>query len=156
PGFLNGTSFTSEEFSQLANSYAARFIALNARNTAENAETDWAAVERYARNGIESDFIIVGNGFGTPWVHQFSIYATLTGWGRVDQRIVNLLDSSQPEGYPLDGTTDLGPVSSEDQRASTDFEYLSSQWANPERGYEHFSNYRYKRLDPNGSSFQGP
>lgn len=156
-GWLNTpNALTSAQLAAIANSYAARFIALNARTAAENAGTDWARVKSYAQKGITEDFIIVGTGFDTPWVHQYTIFGTLTGWGRVDQRIVSLFDPSQPSSYPLDGTTDLGPANTDDERINTDFEYIATQWANPERGYWHFSNYRYKRLDPNGSSYTGP
>lgn len=151
------TALTSAQLSRIANSYAARFIAMNARTSAEADLVDWNAVLDYTANGITEDFIIVGTGYGTPWVHEYSIYTTRTGWGRVDQRIVALLDDgTQPSNYPLDGTTNLGPVTTSDNRINTDFQFIATQWANPERGYWHFSNYRYKRLDPVGATFTGP
>ncbi len=156
-GWLNTpTILTSEQLSKIAHSYAARFIALNARTVAENEATDWAKVKSYAENGITEDFMIISTGFGTNWVHQYSIYATSSGWGRVDQRIVSLFDAGQPSNYPLDGTTNLGAVNTDDERINTDFQFIATQWANPERGYWHFSNYRYKRLDPIGSTYLGP
>lgn len=60
PDWINGQEMTNEELAQLANSYAARFIANSARTWEERAAVDWNEVIRRIDAGITEDFAPVG------------------------------------------------------------------------------------------------
>jgi starch-binding outer membrane protein, SusD/RagB family len=90
---------------QLANSYAARFLALGARNMAQNADMNWTDkyswtdVLNFANNGLTTDFAPIGQGLpwdGGSWWDLNIKYLRQPGWGRVDCRVVNLLDPAYP------------------------------------------------------------
>jgi hypothetical protein len=53
------TSLSTAMFVQMANTFAARFIVLNARTPAERAAVDWARVLTYTNAGLTSDFDVV-------------------------------------------------------------------------------------------------
>jgi hypothetical protein len=55
PNWINGTSYSRDDFVRLARSYRARVRAGAARTPAERAAVDWAAVIADATNGITSD-----------------------------------------------------------------------------------------------------
>ncbi len=56
PDWINGQQMSSAELAQLANSYAARFIANSARTWEERAAVDWNEVVRRVDAGIAEDF----------------------------------------------------------------------------------------------------
>ncbi len=169
-----GVSLSNTYISQLASSYAARFLALGARTKAQNDDmswTDkysWADVLSFTNNGITADFAPTGNGLpwnGGSWYDLNIKYLRQPGWGRVDMRIINMLDSEQPVRYPTDDaglpTDQLPPnageaVNAVDGRIDTDFEYLASNDFNGARGAWHFSHYRHSRYDdPPTTSSEG-
>jgi starch-binding outer membrane protein, SusD/RagB family len=159
--FMRGVGYDQDQFAKLAHTYIARFLAYKARTAAENTATNWAAVEEHARKGIDFDFVVSGD--GQFWYNEATVYLSYPGWGRVDQRLVNLVDPSQPARYPLDGTVTLPPVGAVDNRFSTslannpgkDFGYIEGQAFIAARGLYHYSNYRYQRYEDQ-HGFAGP
>lgn len=147
--WIPGDSWTSAEFGQLASSYAARFLVYGSRNKAEDDATDWNRVYTYAKNGIQKDFAPLADDI--KWYSLYQTYSIYGGWGQVDMYVINLMDPNMPAHFPSSGLfTDLpnnGEATSIDSRLESDFEYLSSCPFRAERGYYHFSSYRYSRLD---------
>ncbi|HCC71462.1 MAG TPA: hypothetical protein DEQ09_09990 [Bacteroidales bacterium] len=65
-------------------------------------------------------------------------------WGRVDHRIINLMDHDYPSHWPRDNISwntvdgqDPGEADPDDARLLTDFMYLESNIFRPDRGYYH-------------------
>lgn len=171
-----GMTINSAYVAQLANSYAARFLALGSRTQAQNADLSWTSyswndVLNFANNGITVDFAPEGEGLpwdGGNWWDLNIKYLRQPGWGRVDCRVVNLLDPDYPVRYPTDGNgfalappevhDDLEPgqAMSNDARFANDFQFLASNNFRPERGGWHFSHYRHSRYDyPETTSDEG-
>lgn len=145
--WINGNAFTNHDMSKLAHSFIARLMVYSARNTDQTNAIDWDMVLKHAEKGITSDFLVQGEtGNWTSW---YKYYMARPNWGKVDMRIVNVLDPTIPANWPDGGIGDLpheGRIISNDQRVNTDFEYNSSN-NRPERGLYRWSTYRYKRLD---------
>lgn len=135
---------------ELANTMAARILTYSSRNTTQDDANDWEAIRDYASNGISRDFTI--NNDGSGWYNLFVYYANIGGWGRIDMRIINMMDEDMPPWFPASGDPqdlpNAGQASSDDARLESDFEYVSSQDFSPERGIYHFTTYRYQRHDP--------
>ena len=173
PGHTVNQTFVKE----LANSYAARFLALGARNKSQNDNLGWTDkygwndVLTFANNGLTVDFAPMGDGLpwmGGTWWDLNIKYLRQPGWGRVDMRVVNLLDPAAPVRYP---TNELGLAGdppqihaglapgesrSDDARFDVDFEFLASNDFRPERGGWHFTHYRHSRYDhPASTSDEG-
>jgi len=143
--FINGHTFTNVELGQLANSFAARILIFNSRNATQNSAVKWDKVLQYAQNGIDFDLNILGNDY---WYDAYKDYAVYNGWGRIDHRIINLMDTDYPSRWPSSGAfPDPQEASSNDARLDLYFEYLPEQAFNPSRGTYHFSHYRLKRWD---------
>jgi hypothetical protein len=103
--FTPGMNLSAANFVKMANTLAARTIAYNSRNSGENKAADWAKVLAYASNGISSgtgtfDLQITGDG-GNLWYDLTKGYGDLAdgSWVRVDQRIIQEADPSQPVEY---------------------------------------------------------
>jgi hypothetical protein len=101
--FTPGITLTATNFVKMANTIAARTLAYNARNAAENTATDWAKVLQYANGGISTgsntfDLQITGDG-GNSWYDLTKGYGELESWVRVDQRIIQEADPTQPIEY---------------------------------------------------------
>ncbi len=149
--WINGNNFTNHDMSKLAHSFIARLMVYSARNKEQTESIDWAIVLEHAREGITSDFTVEGDGNGSnrKWMSWYKYYMGRPNWGKVDMRVVHMIDESIPPNWPDGGVNDLpheGRIISNDQRVSTDFEYNSSN-NRPERGMYRWSTYRYKRLD---------
>jgi len=142
---INGQSYSSAEFSQYLNSYAARLLATSARNATERAALNWTKILGYANNGLTFDVTILGDGYNS-WYSEWPIYMIYPGWARVDLRTINMMDNSYPDYWPA-GETTLPPATSADARLSSDYGYLSSQAFPANRGTYHWSTYRHKRYD---------
>ncbi len=144
-------TYTNVELGQLANSFAASLLVYVSRNKAQNESksTDWARVKAYAENGINFDFAPLAD--DVVWYSLYQTYSIYGGWGQVDMRVLHMLDPNMPDYFPASGLwdelPDEGVATSDDARLDTDFGYLSSCPFKPERGYYHFSSYRYSRLD---------
>ncbi len=124
--WVAGQTMTNVGLSKLANSYAARTMVYSSRNKAHNTALDWTKVLGYANKGIVVDF---------------------SPWGRVDSRIINILDHTKPFRWADGNTAGYGQATSADARLASDFGYLSAQAFPPDRGYYWFSSYRFKRYD---------
>jgi hypothetical protein len=105
PEFTPGIDLTATNFVKMANTMAARTLAYNARNATENTATDWARVLKYANAGISTgsapfDLNMQGDG-GNSWYDLTKGYGDLAdgSWVRVDQRIIQEADPSQPTEY---------------------------------------------------------
>jgi len=151
--WMGGESYTNTELAQLANSYAARILAYGPRNAAANSAVDWSKVLSYANNGIEKD-LAPELGDNYDFYDYYLIYQIYPGWGRVDHRIINLMDPTYPSRWAEDGVTwttpdglDPGEASSDDARLASDFEFMADNDFRPDRGYYHFSHYRLSRYD---------
>jgi len=143
--WIPGVNATSETMSQFMNSMGARMLVGNLRNSAEKSTADWNKVLQYSNNGITSDFDILMDDIN--WYALLpQTYLVYPGWGRVDMRVINLMDPNTPSYWSNEFDT-LPESSSDDARLATDYEYLSSNSFSPDRGKYHFSSYRYARYD---------
>jgi len=150
--WMNGNSFTNEDMSRLAHSFIARLLVYAPRNPEQSNAVSWEKVLYHSERGIQADFTIEGDGNGgdRKWMSWYKYFLARPNWGKVDMRIVHMLDESIPPNWPENGdVSDLphdGKIISNDQRVLTDFEYNTSN-NRPERGKYRWSTYRYKRLD---------
>lgn len=140
-----GQSYTSTQWSQFLNTLAARIYVMSARNNQQRENLDWNRVLNYAENGLTYDFAVGQDGWIQVWPDHIG-YAIYPGWGRVDMRLINLMDPDTPAHWPGNATT-LPESSSDDDRLATDFEYMSSQDFPADRGTYHWSTYRHQRYD---------
>jgi hypothetical protein len=159
-GFIRGYNLTSDELKQLANSFAARILAYAPRNKADNDAVAWDKVLAYANAGINWDYSPDTD--DAQWYDNYKGYGVYPGWVRVDHRILNLMQHNYPSRWPNDNVSwntidgqDPGPATPDDLRIA-DFEYLPNNNFRPERGYYHFSHYRYSRYDDWLTTWQGP
>jgi hypothetical protein len=149
--YLPGEPWNSEELGRLASSFAARILVFSARSKSDDSQTDWAGVYEYATHGIEKDFAPLAD--DVLWHSFYHAYANYSGWLQTDMYVVNMMDPSMPSRWVDQHTWDLvqDPVMAHtdgvDDRIFTDYQYLSTCSFRPDRGYYHFSCYRYKRLD---------
>ena len=147
--WMAGDSYSSDELGALASSYAARILAYSSRNKAHNDAIDWSKVLTYAQNGIEKSLNpLLGDNY--EWYDMYMVYQIYPGWGRVDHRIINIMDNDYPSRWPNDNVWpngDPGAAVSDDARLLSDFGYLADQGFKPERGYYHFTHYRLSRYD---------
>ncbi len=149
--WMNGNSFSNTEMSQLAHSFIARLMVYSPRNEAETNALDWNAILMHAQNGITQDFNIEGDGNGgsRKWMSWYKYYMARPNWGKVDMRVVNVLDNTIPPNWPEGGIGGLphdGRIISSDLRVLSDFQYNTAN-NRPERGLYRWSTYRYSRLD---------
>lgn len=154
--WIPGREYTSADLAKLANTFAARMMVYGSRTKAQNDAVDWVKVLTYANNGIDFDFSPLGDG-NAPWAtasvwgSEYHTYAIYGGWGQVDMRIIHMMDPNMPDRWAASGLfSDMpnnGTATSDDARLASDFENLSSCGFKPERGYYHFSSYRFSRYD---------
>jgi hypothetical protein len=149
--WINGNAFTNKDMSKLAHSFIARLLVYSPRNTAESTAINWQKVLDHAKLGITQDFNIQGDGnlATSKWMSWYKYYMARASWGKVDMRIVHLMDNNQPAHFPDAGITSLpngGVMISADARATSDYQFNSYN-IRPERGLYRWSSYRYKRLD---------
>lgn len=156
--FWYGMGYSNTEFSEVINSFAARYIINNGRTPAEYTNAVYTRALTYAENGITSDLIIDTDGNVL-----FSYYPWISGlywYLRVDNRVVALMsnDPAYPTKYPVDlAGTALPETTSNDARFTTDYRYDSRMnFFNIARGPALQSTYFYVRyeelwLDTNGA-----
>jgi len=144
--YFNGTTLDAAQFQELANSYAARFLAQAARTANLNAQTDWQAVLNRAENGLSFDFAPEADGKIWTSYHAYTFAETQEPpfWARVDQRIVAALDESQPTRYPA-GSFREKIAESPDERLETDFQYFETVNFDTTYGWWQFSHYKHQR-----------
>ncbi len=160
-GFIRGTNLTKAQFRELVNSFAARIMAYTPRNKQQNDAVDWGKVLTYAQNGI--DYTLAPDMNDNTWYDNLKGYGVYPGWVRIDHRIINLMDHSYPSRWPNDNVSwntpdgkDPGEATSDDARLASDFQFLPDNNFKPDRGYYHFSHYRYSRYDDWLVTWQGP
>lgn len=157
--WVPGIVLDQKTLGELANSFAARIMAYAPRNEAENDAVDWDAVYAYAKKGITYDFSPLADDIS--WYSLYQTYPIYGGWGQTDMRIINMMDPAMPAKWP-EGGFDALPAHKEvigagyDNRIVTDYEYLESCPFRAERGYYHFSCYRFSRLDTYLSTWTEP
>jgi hypothetical protein len=142
----------------MANSFIARILANNARNSTELAATDWAAVKTAADAGVTADFNVINDGYNR-WYADAGDYLTYPGWGLTDMYVVNKLDPNITAHWDDLSSFPAPPRSTNanaDKRLATDFEYVPSNWLQATRGYYHWSNYRHSRYDGIYALGEGP
>lgn len=154
--------FDSERLNRLANTFAALLLAYTPRTTAEAAAVDWAAVAAYAAKGIGTgtagapfDFTIVAD--NDRWYSYLVLYGNYPAWMRVDMRVLNMMDPTQPARY----TNFVPPKATGDNRINTDLRYMGSEAeraeigtrvrdtviGDPARGPYMMSPYQHKRYE---------
>lgn len=142
-------TYTEVEMGALANTLAARLLTYRSRNATQNAANDWDRIAAYAAKGIEIDYAPIMN--DNNWYDYYRWYAIRAGWGRVDMRVINMMDPAMDPWFPPSGDiADLpnnGLATSNDDRLLSDFEYMDKQDFLEERGIYHYTTYRYKRYD---------
>lgn len=141
-----------EEFVELINTLRARFMVLGARSSTENDAVDWGTVKTLTEDGISYDFSPMGD--DQFWYNYTLLYANLTNWLRVDQRVINLMDPSQPSRYPTDGSNP-GEATSDDARLESDFIYYGNEPFQSARGQYYQSQYGSGRYDEHLFAYAG-
>ncbi len=150
--YFNGYRLGSEEFAELAHSYAARFLTQWPRTPEENLTVDWTSVLEHAQAGLTYNFAPEAD--GNFWQSYQSYVFAEAGigpfWARVDQRLVAALDPSQPTRYPEVVALGEPPLASPqatspDKRLETDFLYLPTNNFPVDRGEWHYSHYKHNR-----------
>ena len=140
---FNGLSLSKADFIKLIRTTQAKFLVYLARTDTENGSTDWARVLSLTNQGVDYDFAPIGD--GNLWWDAYKYYGTEEGWSRVDYRVINAMDPSQPSRFPTDNSHPLPASTSGDERLFTDMTYSTSIPFRAERGLYHYSHYVYSR-----------
>ncbi len=153
--FVNGTTLTNTQWSQFLNTFAARLMVNMPRNKTQKDALDWGRILNYTKNGLSYDLNVTSDNY-TTWYNEWVVYQIYPGWGRVDMRIINMLDPNTTD-YFTDAGGLLPESTSADSRLASDFEYLTAQDFIAARGIYHYSSYRHSRYDApyHGSAWTG-
>lgn len=151
---INGVALSSTDLVKLCNSYKARFIVQSARDQTETNAIDWSEIQTLTENGITADFGPTGDNGISWWNNANVLMDSPNGFGRfgarVDMRVINLLDDSQPIFFPAtSGSTLTNPeITTPDARVGVgkDFEFRSDILFRSERGRFHYSHYIHTRF----------
>ena len=157
--YINGLDMTSDDFARLARTVAAQAIALNARNSAENAAANWAKVLTLTSGGLNYDYAPIGD--DNLWYDDFKLLGggalvngnVATTWARVDCKVMNLMDPNYPTDWPATGIA--GVANTADTRITSDFLYMPDQVMPVDRGTYRFSNYAHNRYAVNSTAWAG-
>ena len=158
--WIPGMTYTQTQVSQIANSMAARFLAYSPRNKTENDAVEWSRVFSYANNGLTFDLAPLMDDI--YWYDLYHTYANYQGWGQVDMRVANMMDPEMPSRWTDVNTWDVLPdpttthEAGVDDRIFTDYQFLTSCGFREERGYYHYSCYRFARHDTYLSTWTEP
>jgi hypothetical protein len=128
--FLPWTSgVSSAEFSKIANTLAARVAVSNSRTASENSDLSsvdgygWGDVLSFTQNGVDQTISLTLDGFAGDWIDSYQYLSVRVKWYyRVDNRLINLMDSSYPVKYPTtaaENGTVMPMAESNDQRLCT-------------------------------------
>jgi hypothetical protein len=159
PGnFINTpVALNSDRLARLARTYAANFIAQNARTRAENAQSNWDKVLEYTATGMRDDYII--NLDYANWNNSIQSIASLDWYWRTDHRIIRLMDPNYPKRFPAQTTVASIPrAQSTDARLDLYFKYETSlSFFRADRGPQLRSHYRFIRYEQlNSGQTPGP
>lgn len=160
-------TWNKDEFLQIANSYAAKILAGEARTATEAATTDWAAVLAYAQSGIGTNGLDVFNNdnigssgelanYYQDWANfavgcGSDLLSSCSGYLPVDVKVTHTLNTSYPTTYPADsaqgGTAALDSTTSVDPRLEGYYTYTTNAgFLNSSRNGNLYSNYIAARL----------
>ncbi|MEX0719642.1 MAG: T9SS type A sorting domain-containing protein [Balneolaceae bacterium] len=140
--FINGFGgMTAESFSEMINTLVAEIEVFKARNS--DATTDWDEVLTLTQDGASEDYFPESN--FDNWYSNAVTYYSYNAFTRVDQKIIAMLDDSQPTSWPEDGTTPP-QATSDDNRLESYFIYTPSITFNPARGLYFFSQYTWGKF----------
>ena len=136
---------SSDQFARIANTVAARVLVSNSRTAGENADLSsvegysWGDVLSLTENGLDETVSITLDGFVGDWVDSYQYLSVRVKWYyRVDNRLLNLMDSDYPVKYPTDVAQDgelLPKAQSDDQRLCTTTTTGTGP-PDPDAGYE--------------------
>lgn len=152
--YWNGLNLSKTEFIALMRTFQARFLVYNARTDAENQATNWSQVLSYAEQGLQEDFVVLGD--GGSWWDAYKYYGTQDGWCRVDYRVIAAMAKDTPSRFPEDNSHPLAEPEAIDNRLTTDMQYLEDIPHRADRGLYHFSHYDYTRYDAHYPDGTGP
>jgi hypothetical protein len=129
-------ALTSSRLLRMANSMEALLLAYTPRTAAETGSVDWNKVAALADKGIGTgsagapfDFVVIGD--NNNWYSYTAFYQDELTWVRVDQRLINRMDPSQPVKFT--GTA-VPRGSSPDARYVSDFTFNTPVIGDPSRG----------------------
>lgn len=162
---FNGVTLPAAEAARFARSYAAKVEVFSARNAEQTVnETDWNEVLQLTTNGITGDVAPNGDG-GNDWWTRALWNGQFSGWVRVSQRLINMMEGGTG-GKDILNVTDTDPThptapypwqdnvltypeiaSPRDHRLMTDFNYTASVPFRSSRGFYIFGNYTYSRYE---------
>ena len=157
--WINGHAYTGSELSKLAHSYIVRLMTYSPRNTTQAAALNWDEIIDHVKKGITEDFNVEGDGKSGNWMPWMKYYLGRPGWGKLDMRIVNMMDPNLPANWPGELNSEElpneGKIQSVDRRVDGEFggdksdDYFSYDPSNnrPERGHFRWSSYRQNRYD---------
>lgn len=164
---INGLNYDNVQAAGFCRSYAAKFLAYKARNAAETEANDWARILSFANGGVNSDISPAGD--GNYWWTRILINGQIPLWGRVSQRIINMMEggsggpsTDDPEHptapYPWpNGVSSLPEITNPvDDRISTDFVYNTGVQFQSARGYYFFSSYHFQKYAYYQTAYLGP
>ncbi|MCK5781035.1 MAG: RagB/SusD family nutrient uptake outer membrane protein [Flavobacteriales bacterium] len=168
-GWMNGNVFSNDDMAKLSHSFIARLMTYAPRNKEQTAALNWNEILDHVNKGITEDFNIEADGKSGNWMPWMKYYMGRPGWGKLDMRVVNMIDPKQPANWPGEkNTEDLanqGKIISKDLRVDGENggdksnDYFSYDPSNnrPERGYFRWSSYRQNRFDDLiNANFYGP
>ncbi|PQJ34278.1 hypothetical protein BSZ35_06395 [Salinibacter sp. 10B] len=123
------TDVSSSKFAAIANTLSARVAVSNSRTASENSDLSsvdgysWGDVLTFTQNGVKNTVSLTLDGFAGDWVDSYQYLSVVVKWYyRVDNRLLNLMDSSYPVKYPTSEAQNgnlLPKAESEDQRLCT-------------------------------------
>lgn len=157
-------SWTKDEFVDIANSFAARFLAGKARTPEERDQLDWAAIQSYADAGLGGpdaqssllDFTASNVGSSGDFANNFADWLnwvvtcdgeldTCAGYNPTDVMHIHLLDPSYPTKYPADNASEsevtYPAAESNDPRLEYYVYTTNPGYLNPSRNATLFTNY---------------
>lgn len=124
---FNGITYSSAQMAAFANTFAAYYIAANARNQTQYNATDWAAVRDYALKGTAEDFIVADD--GAFFSHDFYCLTGLFWYFRIDHRVLRHFNDTYPKRFSTEADATIaesvltGAGYNGDQRLTTYFTY---------------------------------
>jgi starch-binding outer membrane protein, SusD/RagB family len=153
---------TAARLARIANTMAALTMAYTPRTAAEAATVDWAKVAAFAAKGIGTgtagapfDMTVIGD--FNNWYSGLTELGAGISWTRIDMRLINRMNPSQPTKFNGSNVTSQG--TSADARYDTDYGYDPELIGDPARGIymqSPFFHNRYYDYSSDGLDELGP
>ena len=105
-GLPSGPTYTGAQVAKMARSFQAELLALFARTSTENIQTNWAQVVTYASQGISSGTPFDLAVFSSDRQTTEDFFSGVEQWGndygttRIDTRVARLLSTTQADPWP--------------------------------------------------------